>query len=890
MRAALAGLFGGVLIAVAACGGGDAGDTNPPPTSEPPIAANAQRAHVDASGGELKYFDNALIVSVPAHAVTESTYVDVEPIPDPGVDTDAWRTIDGTAYRVTFGSGTLAAPATVTVAIPGDRIGATASARMHAQLVQPSDTCTLMYNVSVWDPVSKSWKASTVAAVPIYIVNGASTETTGSIDLSASSFWVCDTRQNGIPAANVALRILHQPQSQSVATGTTVALTVDVAGTAPAAYQWRRNGTNIAGAVTRQLTLSNVQAADTGNYQVKVGNIAGSVTSTTAVLNVVAVTTPLAIASAPANVSASVGGQAPFTVGVSGGQAPYNFQWQRGGVDLVDATGSIDGARTAQLTLANLTLADDGAQIAVIVTDSSGSQVSAQALLTVTAASSPLGITAQPQAGSAVVGEKITYTLTMVGTPPLKVEWGYSDTCQSILTWPTLNGVPQGADYAATAVQSSAVSPATFQFTTPPLVAADNGMCWGAHVRDASVAGNSEGLQTTPAKATVTQLTTTTSAQVSLPLALRADGTVWLLPGTDLSNLYHGLATGNWRLDYGVGLGINSPIDTDTGRLTAPRQVAVAPAVAIASGGYSGGVLDGSSVLRSDGSVWRFGHTDTLHASYMPLPGIDQVSAIARGDSYMLLLRKGEVYAYGYSDTVMGGGLGLGLTENVSVPTQIAGLPSTIRAISASGDTSMALDGSGDVWVWGSGAAVMQRPNGTFVQQTTPRHLGGLTGASAIAAVRGSMVILKAGAVYLAGSNIAGLPGATCEGAVGTCLLTTPVAEPHLTANIASIAGSAGLYARTTSGLVYAWGSRNTNGELGTGAAAISTNYTVPALIQGLTGVEGLGVGGINTGAAWLANGRVFVWGLNTAHYIDVGAAADSNLTEATSIPGFDIR
>jgi hypothetical protein len=56
---------------------------------------------------------------------------------------------------------------------------------------------------------------------------------------------------------------------------------------APAvAYQWRFNGTNIAGATNATLTLTNVQSGQAGNYSVIVGNAFGSVTSSNAVLTV----------------------------------------------------------------------------------------------------------------------------------------------------------------------------------------------------------------------------------------------------------------------------------------------------------------------------------------------------------------------------------------------------------------------------------------------------------------------------------------------------------------------------------------------------------------------------------------------------------------------------
>ncbi|MBL9199071.1 MAG: hypothetical protein JNL39_01140, partial [Opitutaceae bacterium] len=85
-----------------------------------------------------------------------------------------------------------------------------------------------------------------------------------------------------------AFEITQQPRSQTVAPGGSVTFTV----TAPGAttYQWRRNGTNIAGATASAYTLNNVTAAANATYSVVVGNgnTADSVTSNGAVLLVAA--------------------------------------------------------------------------------------------------------------------------------------------------------------------------------------------------------------------------------------------------------------------------------------------------------------------------------------------------------------------------------------------------------------------------------------------------------------------------------------------------------------------------------------------------------------------------------------------------------------------------
>jgi hypothetical protein len=80
--------------------------------------------------------------------------------------------------------------------------------------------------------------------------------------------------------------IVTQPVASSVNAGATVAFSVVATGTAPLAYQWRRNGGVLAGQTNATLTLNQVQPANSGDYSVVVSNSAGSVTSALAALTV----------------------------------------------------------------------------------------------------------------------------------------------------------------------------------------------------------------------------------------------------------------------------------------------------------------------------------------------------------------------------------------------------------------------------------------------------------------------------------------------------------------------------------------------------------------------------------------------------------------------------
>jgi uncharacterized delta-60 repeat protein len=80
--------------------------------------------------------------------------------------------------------------------------------------------------------------------------------------------------------------IAIQPVSQIRELGQSATFTVTPAGTAPFGYQWCKEGMALTGGAEPSLTLTNLQAADAGNYHVVVTNQYGSVTSAVAQLTV----------------------------------------------------------------------------------------------------------------------------------------------------------------------------------------------------------------------------------------------------------------------------------------------------------------------------------------------------------------------------------------------------------------------------------------------------------------------------------------------------------------------------------------------------------------------------------------------------------------------------
>jgi uncharacterized delta-60 repeat protein len=73
--------------------------------------------------------------------------------------------------------------------------------------------------------------------------------------------------------------ITSQPVSVFTNVGATVVFSVRAIGTPPLSYQWRKGATNLPGATSASLTLTNLQLSDSGNYSVVVRGPYGTATS-----------------------------------------------------------------------------------------------------------------------------------------------------------------------------------------------------------------------------------------------------------------------------------------------------------------------------------------------------------------------------------------------------------------------------------------------------------------------------------------------------------------------------------------------------------------------------------------------------------------------------------
>ncbi len=313
------------------------------------------------------------------------------------------------------------------------------------------------------------------------------------------------------PPAAVAPTITAQPTTAVAAVaGTAVTLSVTATGTAPLSYQWRRDGTNIAGATNASYTLASASESDSGAvFSVIITNAAGSITSTAAALTVNAVVVAPSVLVNSIELNAVDGTALDLNVTVNG-TAPFTYVWKRNGVVVPDAS-------TSRHTTPMLTLADTGVIYTATVANAAGS-VDAQGRITVTPA--PPAIATAPAMTSVPVGQAATFTASATGSLTLAYQW-------------QRNGV---AIAGATATS----------YTTPATTLADNGARFrivvtngGGSVTSAEATLGVSSVIVAPAIATAPQNRTVSAGQTA-SFSVTASGTAplayqWLRNGTALA-------------------------------------------------------------------------------------------------------------------------------------------------------------------------------------------------------------------------------------------------------------------------------------------------------------------------------------------------------------------
>jgi trimeric autotransporter adhesin len=159
---------------------------------------------------------------------------------------------------------------------------------------------------------------------------------------------------------NGAPIITGQPTGSTVCLGASATFTVTASGSG-LTYQWRKGGTNIAGATSATYTIAATTATDGGSYDVVITSSCATTATSSAVT--LTVNMPPAITVQPTAQTSCLANSATFSVTATG--AGLTYQWRKNGVNIA-------GANASTYTITNVSAADLG-NYDVVVTGTCGS-------------------------------------------------------------------------------------------------------------------------------------------------------------------------------------------------------------------------------------------------------------------------------------------------------------------------------------------------------------------------------------------------------------------------------------------------------------------------------------------------------------------------------------
>lgn len=148
---------------------------------------------------------------------------------------------------------------------------------------------------------------------------------------------VLSNSQDTLVSSNALLTVLppaapfitYEPSDQTGYAGQSTSFSVNVDGSPPFNYQWRKDGTNLPGADSAWLQLSTVSFLDTGSYSVVVTNEWGSIESSNAVLTVLPSIAPVIIKH-PRSLEVAAGVNTWLFANATGAPEPY-YVWTKVG-------------------------------------------------------------------------------------------------------------------------------------------------------------------------------------------------------------------------------------------------------------------------------------------------------------------------------------------------------------------------------------------------------------------------------------------------------------------------------------------------------------------------------------------------------------------------------
>ena len=228
-----------------------------------------------------------------------------------------------------------------------------------------------------------------------------------------------------------------QPADVVTRAGSNVTFRVAVYGAVPLHYQWQLNGTDVANATNSVLTVTNVQAAQLGDYTAVVSNPYGSVTSTVATLTFL--TQPF-ITEPPSPVTTIAGKNAIFTVTVTNtATLPITYQWRKASTVI---TNIVLHSRISSFTMfnvqTNVTSTNGPGNYRVVVQNAANSTGLASSLVALTVVQVP------PHLELGATRNGVMLQLTATGTTNTNWRLESRDTVTGTNAWQPLTNITLG--------------------------------------------------------------------------------------------------------------------------------------------------------------------------------------------------------------------------------------------------------------------------------------------------------------------------------------------------------------------------------------------------------------------------------------------------------------
>jgi alpha-tubulin suppressor-like RCC1 family protein len=627
--------------------------------------------------------------------------------------------------------------------------------------------------------------------------------------------------------------VTKQPLSTTVEEGQSASFEAAASGAPAPTVQWEVSTDGgstwfqVSGATADRLTIAEEKISENGYlYRAAFTNVAGKATTETVTLSVHKAP---AVTLQPIGTIAEEGANASFEAAASGFPTP-SVQWEVSS-NGASSWSAVPGATADRLTIADVTVPDNGDKYRAVFQNAAGKATSSTATLTI---ENPPKLTKQPVGTTVEAGDSAVFEAAASGFPTPGVQWEVSTNEGS--TWSAVAGASSDRLALATTAASENGDEYRAVFTsvagtsdsTPALLTVAThrylAFGWGAN---ASGQVGDGGVEQADAPQLVSGLSfvTAVAGGARHSLALLADGTVEAWGADEFGQLGNGEETASF--------------------LPVPVE-GVKHVKAIAAG------ANFSLALLRNGTVMSWGANEagqlgdgSFEEAEGPVPvkGLTEVTAIAAGGEHALaLLASGKVMAWGEGEH---GQHGNGNARDSDVPVLVQGLTGA-QAIAAGGLHSLALLGDGTVKAWGgdgfgqlANASVEEEGEEGETRSEVPVSVEGVSGATAIAAgAHHSLALLTDGTVVAWGEDKYGELG---NGAISR--EEAPVAVSGLSGVSAISAGGEHSLALLANGTVMAWG-EDKFGELGDGSSGESSD--VPVAVSGLSQVQGISAGSLH--------------------------------------------